>query len=114
LEETDKKVIKNTILHLSGGSTPKVVFIIWRSTIKTWIGSKPFNLYWGDERCVPPYRYMKVITEMTVRTLLSKINITKRIIFTSVQWEDVPELEAGRIRKGIGRGIAYCEQHPSI
>jgi len=86
----------NESLHiaLSGGSTPKIVFeeLASRNIPKeTW---RKINLYWGDERCVPPddddSNY-----KMTVTHLLSKIAIPEENIHR-IKGENSPEDEAGR------------------
>ena len=41
-------------IALSGGSTPKEIFRILSSEYKDTIDWKKVQLFWGDERCVPP------------------------------------------------------------
>jgi 6-phosphogluconolactonase len=54
--EFNKSVSQNKSFHmaLSGGSTPLKIFDILAQKILTRPDLSFLNLYWGDERCVPP------------------------------------------------------------
>ncbi|MGO4911917.1 MULTISPECIES: 6-phosphogluconolactonase [unclassified Leeuwenhoekiella] len=81
-------------IALSGGSTPKIVFDQLASEFGADIDWSKVNLYWGDERCVPPSDDESNY-KMTVEHLLSKITIPEANIFR-ILGEDDPEKEAKR------------------
>ena len=81
-------------IALSGGSTPKIVFDQLASEFGADIDWSKVNLYWGDERCVPPSD-AESNYKMTVEHLISKIEIPENNIFR-IQGENDPEKEAKR------------------
>jgi len=79
---------------LSGGSTPKKLFVHLAENYKLKINWKRIKFFWGDERCVPPddpesnYKLAKDF-------LFSKVDIPEENIFR-VYGESIPEEEAVR------------------
>jgi 6-phosphogluconolactonase len=61
-------------LCLSGGSTPAAIYEMLGGKFHFSIDWKEMQFFWGDERCVPPSDAASNYA-MTVRTLLSKINL---------------------------------------
>jgi 6-phosphogluconolactonase len=61
-------------LCLSGGSTPAATYDMLGSKFQFSIDWKEIQLFWGDERCVPPDDAASNYA-MTVRTLLSKLTL---------------------------------------
>jgi 6-phosphogluconolactonase len=59
-------------LCLSGGSTPAAVYAMLGSKFQFSIDWNEIQLFWGDERCVPPDNAASNYA-MTARTLLSKL-----------------------------------------
>src|ERR1700722_1236261 len=59
-------------LCLSGGSTPAAIYDLLGTKFHFSIDWKEMQLFWGDERCVPPDDPASNYA-MTVRTLLSKL-----------------------------------------
>ena len=67
-------------LALSGGSTPKYIFKYLAAHDKTKVRWGKINVFWGDERCVPPIDNESNY-KMAYETLLSKVPIIKENIF---------------------------------
>ena len=86
-------------LALSGGSTPKILFDHLASEYGGSIDWPKVQLYWGDERCVPP-EHEESNYRMTVEHLISRIEIPSGNIHR-VRGEDDPETEAWRYGKEI-------------
>jgi 6-phosphogluconolactonase len=61
-------------LCLSGGSTPAAIYEMLGSKFQFSIDWKEMQLFWGDERCVPPDDPASNYA-MTARTLLSKLTL---------------------------------------
>jgi 6-phosphogluconolactonase len=61
-------------LCLSGGSTPAAIYEMLGSKFQFSIDWKEMQLFWGDERCVPPDDPASNYA-MTARTLLSKLEL---------------------------------------
>lgn len=91
----DKVKNAETVLHvaLSGGSTPKVVFDHLAAHYGDLAWDK-VQLYWGDERCVPPEDGQSNY-KMTKEHLLHHIEIPEKNIFR-IKGENDPEEEAER------------------
>ncbi|HEY9116851.1 MAG TPA: 6-phosphogluconolactonase, partial [Roseivirga sp.] len=66
-------------IALSGGSTPKILFDILAKDYQDRFDWAKINLYWGDERCVPPTDDESNY-KMTLDHLLSKVNIPEKNI----------------------------------
>ncbi len=61
-------------LCLSGGSTPAAIYELLGSKFQFSIAWNEIQLFWGDERCVPPNDPASNYA-MTQRTLLSKLTL---------------------------------------
>jgi len=61
-------------LCLSGGTTPAAIYEMLGSKFQFSIDWKEMQLFWGDERCVPPADPASNYA-MTARTLLSKLEL---------------------------------------
>jgi len=61
-------------LCLSGGTTPAAIYEMLGSKFQFSIAWKEIQLFWGDERCVPPDDPASNFA-MTQRTLLSKLTL---------------------------------------
>lgn len=81
-------------IALSGGNTPKLIFRVLVTSYKDKLNWKKINIYWGDERCVPPDD-MESNYRMTKKFLLSRIQIPSENIFR-IKGEGNPEQEAKR------------------
>ncbi|NHF59385.1 6-phosphogluconolactonase [Flavobacteriaceae bacterium TP-CH-4] len=81
-------------IALSGGSTPTVVFDELAANFQPDIDWTKVQLYWGDERCVPP-THEESNFKMTVDHLISKIDIPAENIHP-INGENTPEHEAKR------------------
>lgn len=85
---------KNISLFLSGGSTPKGIFSFISKNYKEKINWEKVNIFFTDERCVPPTdkeSNFKMINE----ALLSKVSIHQKNIFRIIG-ESNPQKEAIR------------------
>jgi len=100
---------KEIFLCLSGGSTPEIIYQTLSKNYKTKIDWNKVNLFWGDERCVPPESDQSNYG-MTKKYLLNFIDIpTKNIHY--INGENDPEREAFRysdeIKKIVSNKIKY-------
>ncbi|HEY8998431.1 MAG TPA: 6-phosphogluconolactonase [Edaphobacter sp.] len=91
---------------ISGGTTPKAMFALLADPAQPFAASVPWDkldLYWVDERCVPPtdaesnYR-------MTNETLLSKVPLAAERIHR-MEGELEPEVAAARYEAAIRNGF---------
>jgi 6-phosphogluconolactonase len=94
---------RNFSVALSGGSTPALFFQHLAAKRVDWAC---VQLYWGDERCVPPdHRDSNYL--MTRRMLLDKIDIPDENVHR-IRGEDAPDEEsvryAGEIRRTLSPG----------
>lgn len=97
-------------IALSGGSTPKILFDILASDYSDQFDWGKINLYWGDERCVPPTD-VESNYKMTVDHLLSKVNIPKKNIHR-IKGEEDPTEEAQRYDNLIETNLPSEEDNP--
>jgi 6-phosphogluconolactonase len=104
---------KNKVnIALSGGNTPKLVFRVLVTLYKDKLSWEKINIFWGDERCVPPddkesnYR-------MTKKFLLSRIQIPSENIFR-IKGEDNPEQEAKRYSEVIKNNLPVKNSLPQF
>lgn len=81
-------------IALSGGSTPKLLFAMLSEVYKDKINWSKVHLYWGDERCVPPYDDQ------------SNYKMTKELLIDHV---DIPEYNIHRVNGSIDPHIAVQE-----
>ena len=80
---------------LSGGTTPKKLFqLLTEPYYKDRIPWKQLNLFWGDERCVPP-EHADSNYKMVREALLSKISIPEGNIHR-IPAEMTPPMDAAR------------------
>lgn len=97
-------------MALSGGSTPKAVFRFLAEHFKEQIPWKRVQLFWGDERCVPPddkesnYRMAK-------ESLLSHIPIPESSVFR-IKGENDPQEEALDYKKVVEQNVSMMEVMP--
>lgn len=97
-------------MALSGGSTPKAVFRYLAEHYKEQIAWEKVQLFWGDERCVPPdeeesnYRMAK-------ESLLDHIPIPESNIFR-IKGENHPQEEALEYKKVVEQNVSMVEVMP--
>lgn len=115
-QEIMEMVLKNsgrgqdTIISLSGGSTPKILF---RKISEEYAGGIMWNrvhLFWGDERCVPPEDEQSNYG-MTKKYLLDNINIPESNVHR-IKGEEDPAKEAARIAAEISRVVPAAGNLP--
>jgi len=94
LEQINLSAERNFHLALSGGKTPNVLFRLWADEYKEIIPWKRLQLYWVDERCVPP-EHPESNYGMIKRIFLDKVHLSDLQVHR-IHGEDVPELEAKR------------------
>ena len=84
-------------IAISGGSTPKAVFELLADPAQPWLARMPWNsldLYWVDERCVPP-SHQDSNYRMTREALLDQVPLRSRQIHR-IKGELEPEAAADR------------------
>ena len=81
-------------IAISGGNTPKLLFQTLADNYKNKIEWARVNIFWVDERCVPPESDESNFG-MTYKSLLSEINIPERNIH-QIEGENIPYDEAER------------------
>jgi 6-phosphogluconolactonase len=84
-------------IAISGGSTPKAVFELLADPTQPWLSRMPWNsldLYWVDERCVPP-SHQDSNYRMTREALLDQVPLRSRQIHR-IKGELEPEVAADR------------------
>lgn len=97
-------------MALSGGSTPKAVFSYLAEHFKKEISWEKVQLFWGDERCVPPgdkesnYRMAK-------ESLLDQVPIPESNIFR-IKGENDPHEEALDYKKVVEQNVSMVEVMP--
>lgn len=97
-------------IALSGGSTPRILFEELSHTEKYDIEWKKVNLYWGDERCVPPSDQESNFG-MTEDYLLRNIQIPRGNIHR-IKGENDPEQEAKRYGNLLDRELPEADGVP--
>jgi 6-phosphogluconolactonase len=90
---------RNTLISLSGGSTPKTLFAKISDEFADKIDWNRVHLFWGDERCVPPDDEQSNYG-MTKDYLLDNITIPAANVHR-IRGEDDPAAEAVRIADEI-------------
>jgi 6-phosphogluconolactonase len=86
-------------IALSGGSTPKIVFQTLAKNYSSKINWNKIQLFWGDERCVPPFDDESNYG-MTKKNLLDFIDIPANNVHR-IYGENDPEQEAERYSEEI-------------
>ena len=99
-------------LCLSGGSTPEIIYQTLSKKYKTKIDWNKVNLFWGDERCVPPGSDQSNYG-MTKKYLLNFIDIpSKNINF--IDGENDPESEAIRYSEETKKIVPLKNEYPNF
>ncbi|MFY0592075.1 6-phosphogluconolactonase [Roseivirga sp.] len=99
-------------IALSGGSTPKILFNLLADKYLSEIDWSKIQLYWGDERCVPPTDNESNY-KMTVDHLISKINIPETNIHR-VLGENSPTEEAVRYGQLLAEHLPIVDGLPEF
>jgi 6-phosphogluconolactonase len=89
-------------IAISGGSTPKAMFALLADPTKPFATKVPWDkldLYWVDERCVPPDN-VESNYRMTSEALLSKVPLSAERIHR-IEGELDPEVAAARYESTI-------------
>ncbi|MFH1528852.1 MAG: 6-phosphogluconolactonase [Bacteroidota bacterium] len=90
-------------IALSGGSTPKVIYQYIADNFGERINWKKINIFWGDERCVPPQN-IESNYWMANETLLKNVSIPEENLFR-IRGEDDPGTEAIRYSEQIKNNV---------
>ncbi|MGY5612287.1 6-phosphogluconolactonase [Vibrio brasiliensis] len=94
-------------ISLSGGSTPKMLFILLASdTYATSIQWNNLHFWWGDERCVAPDDVESNYGEANA-LLFSQVNLPRENIHR-IRGEDEPAVEAKRFAEEMA-AVIPCE-----
>ena len=97
-------------LALSGGNTPKLLFSVLAEKYHSSVNWHFVNLFWVDERCVPP-NDPESNYGMTYRLLLEKIDIPMQNIHR-MKGENDPGTEAVRYSEEILANIRLVNDLP--
>jgi 6-phosphogluconolactonase len=97
MESAKKK--KNISIALSGGYTPALLFSLLADHYSDIVPWEYVNLFWGDERCVPPDD-PESNYGMTRRKLIDRIDIPLSNVHR-IRGENYPESEALRYSEEI-------------
>ncbi len=104
---------KEIFVALSGGSTPRIFFE--RLALPTYIDRVPWshvNLFWGDERCVPPDDEQSNF-KMANETFISKVNIPDGNVHRIIG-ENPPEVEALRYANQVQENVPSNNDFPEF
>jgi 6-phosphogluconolactonase len=104
---------KGISVALSGGSTPRIFFE--RLALEPYLDRVPWsnvNLFWGDERCVPPDDEQSNF-KMAKDTFISKVNIPDENVHRIIG-ENPPEVEAQRYGKEILKSLPSINGFPEF
>lgn len=99
-------------LCLSGGSTPEIIYQTLSKKYKTKIDWNKVNLFWGDERCVPPGSDQSNYG-MTKKYLLNFIDIPIKNIHY-INGENDPESEAIRYSEETKKIVPLKNEYPNF
>ena len=95
---------------LSGGSTPKLFFQVLNREYRQKIDWAKIQVFWGDERCVPP-GHEDSNFRMTYENLLDHVAIREQNIHR-IHGESDPTLEAERYAQVIGEFLPQTDNLP--
>ncbi len=101
LVENNAEKSRDTFISISGGSTPKILFIKLSDDFKHKINWKKLHLFWSDERCVPPEDDQSNYG-MTKKYLLDNIDIPEKNVHR-IRGEDDSGKEVSRVSAEIKR-----------
>lgn len=98
-------------LAVSGGSTPKILFsMMGQSPYSESINWENINIYWVDERCVPPTDDDSNY-KMVYEAMLSKVGIPKENVFR-IMGESDPSLEVERYNSLVSKNLKQQKGFP--
>lgn len=97
-------------MALSGGSTPKLLFQSLAARHRDSVDWRKVNLFWVDERCVPPDD-PESNYGMTREALLEKIDIPASCVHR-IRGEEDPDSEAVRYSEVIERSVPWKNEKP--
>lgn len=110
LKQINQSAGTNFHLALSGGNTPSGLFRLWAEEYKEIIPWKRLQLYWVDERCVPP-DHPESNFGTAERILLDKVPLSDLQVHR-IHGEKVPEVEAKRYSALINNQLIKQEASP--
>jgi 6-phosphogluconolactonase len=111
--ENSRNAGKRISIALSGGSTPRIFFE--RLALPPYLERVPWshvNLFWGDERCVPPHDEQSNF-KMANDTFISKVNIPDQNVHRIIG-ENPPEVEVLRYANEIQKNLPSNHGFPEF
>ena len=99
-------------IALSGGSTPKIIFQTLAEKYKEKIDWNKIQIFWGDERCVPPESDESNFG-MTKKYLLDYIDIPQKNVHP-VDGSNNPEKEVIRYSNEIKKNVPIKSGFPKF
>lgn len=103
---------KKFCIALSGGNTPRIFFRLLAEKYSQKIKWDKINLFWGDERCVPPDD-PESNYGMAKETLINFITIPQKNIFR-IKGEINPFIEAKNYSKTVETNVPLVNNLPSF
>lgn len=101
---------RDVYIAISGGSTPSKLFDLWAYRYEHEINWKRIQLFWVDERCVPPAD-IESNYRMTAVHLLNKLPFTEKHIHR-IHGEADPEEEAERYESIVRKLLPWEDGIP--
>ncbi|MCK9305741.1 MAG: 6-phosphogluconolactonase [Bacteroidales bacterium] len=99
-------------LAISGGGSPAALFKLWREKYFDALFWESVELYWVDERCVPPDDKESNYGE-TKRALLDFISLKESSIHR-IKGESDPETEASRYSSLVRKNLKQVNGYPGF
>ena len=112
IAETEKPTEELFHIALSGGNTPKAIFLFLQKNYGTKLACRRFHFWWGDERCVAPtndesnYKWAYELWLKPIGVLPEQIH--------RIRGENLPETEALRYEEELREFAASDNQLPVI
>ncbi|HEX9666674.1 MAG TPA: 6-phosphogluconolactonase [Thermodesulfobacteriota bacterium] len=111
--ENSKNEGKGIFIALSGGSTPRIFFEkLSKPPYDKGVSWSNVNLFWGDERCVPPDDEQSNF-KMANDTFISKVNIPSQNVHRIIG-ENPPAVEVERYAKEIQKNLPSNNGFPEF
>ncbi len=109
-EKSEIDINQPFYLALSGGTSPTELFRLWSSDYKSVIQWDRLNLFWVDERAVPPDN-PESNYGMAVEQLIKKVPLSNNQIFR-IKGESEPEEEAFRYSQLVNSELPVVKGSP--
>jgi 6-phosphogluconolactonase len=99
-------------IALAGGQTPKTLYRVLATELRSRITWASWEIFFGDERCVPPYHPASNYA-MVASTLLAQVSVPERQVHR-IAGEDPPEEAARDYERELRRLLATGPSSPVL